>query len=754
MRKLVIAPQEAHQNLLLMYRKDDPFCDVKLLSKSELIRESNYQSDERALVYLINKYQLDDEQAETRLKLIKLIKTPGCNDKTKQLYNIQQELVSQGLLFKNDLFDHELESSEIDVWYYDEKDSEISEIIQQFTVKTPKLTLPTYQCFENNSEELFFVFNKICDLLKSGVMPEQIALFGLSEDDKLIFKRMCENFGLNFNHTYEQKLMDLPYVKQFIADLETKTFEESLESCEQYKEDESYSRFESIVHDYKLGDNPSSIQQHLYLKKFEKTNAVSKLFKEAINVVSEPIGPTGGYLFIINFLQGKFPTITKNNDYLSDTEKQSCGITTSYTKNTANLGYFTNLLQQNCTIFLSYSLRNISGDLLPSPLIGSLNLKKEMVEYDKIYSKKEAVLKFATLQDSVYKYNIYPRELEKFAEHFDSSYRSYDNAVTNVSHYTDFGVVKLSYSSLTTYNECPFKYYLNYIVDLKEIEPSFFATIGQIAHHIFQNIDQSNDFDELYDKALKKYESELGEDDWIYLPRCKDELKKTFDFVKKFESQIDNPSFLREKKLEINLDSNTILQGQLDKVVFSGEHQDCISIYDYKTGRAVFDEPLIEKGFSLQLPIYSLLASYCYPDKTIVGLYIQKSMPVNSVMTDEDVGDETMLLQGVSTDNLQRIETIDSTFGLEQSHFIKGGGCKDGHPKGSANVRNDNWFKEKADLTKQIIIEVSQKIRASNYEIKPKFLKNKIDACKYCPFKDICLHTMGDYEYIKMEKNK
>ena len=94
MKRIVIAPYLAHQNLYEKYRKDDPFCDVKFFSKSSLLKEAYYQYSDEAIIYLIKKYNLDYSLANNYLSYIKKLgDITSNNGKIKHLIDIKNDLL-------------------------------------------------------------------------------------------------------------------------------------------------------------------------------------------------------------------------------------------------------------------------------------------------------------------------------------------------------------------------------------------------------------------------------------------------------------------------------------------------------------------------------------------------------------------------------------------------------------------------------------------------------------------------------------
>lgn len=756
MRKLIIAPKEAHPQLLLKYRKDDPFVDLKLYSKEQFLRELNYQCDERALLYLIDEKGIEPELAEKKLNLIKCIKSEGKSEKTKEIYALQQELIAQNLLFKNDLIGVE-QDFDTDIYYYSQDDVELKNALPHAKFLKDEHEKPGYHVYSSISAELYAVFSEITQLLKAGISPNKINVFGIGEDDELIFKRLVRHFNLNFNNAFGDRLDTVDFARTFLLCLEKVDVDEALEAI-QIPEEEVGEQFKDLVKRYRLTKSPKEYQIDLYKRLFKKAAVVGPKYKEAISFVEAPIAPEDGYLFIVNFKAGLFPSVESDIDYLSDAEKATCGIVTSMQKNTANLGYFTNLLCQNTHIFVSVSERNFAGEILKSPLISVLKLEQLKNKKYPIFSKEEAHLDYALFKDLEHKYNDVRDELYAYENTYSFKYNTYNSQTDPIQFYTDFGVNHLSYSSVKTYCECPFKYYLNYILGLDESEPFFSKTLGLMAHRILEHVSSNKTFDELYDEAFEHFRHEFGEYDWVFMPRIKEEIKKSYEFVKRFESQLTNPKIEREKRFEYEIDPHIKLKGFADKIIFTGPDQDNITIIDYKVGREDFDEDKAKLWLSLQLPTYAYLAKKYYPDKKVLGLFIEK-LTMDSVVkldpTCNDVKDDVPLLQGYFLKDEMRLTSIDKSYGENGSEFIRSLKTKkDGTIGKVSRAKEESWFDEMADIAEKAVKDTSGRIFNNEFNIVPKMVDGKEATCTYCPYNDICHKHIGMYKYLTTGKKE
>ena len=675
MKRIVIAPSEEHRNLYSLYRKDNPFCDVKFYSLESFVSEANYQSDDSALLYLIKEHKFDYSLANEFLKYIKRIKIDiSTNQKIQRIIDLKNELLSKNLLTKNEYFDYEISHAKIDIYFYSEKNKELLNIIKdkdyEFIHQSKKDNPPIYN-FSNNVDELSFVFNKISELISSGVKASDISIFGLSDKDELAFERLKQSYKLNFNGGFTKNYLSKIYVTRFINEVSVVGVDKALEAIGEI-DDETYPEFKIAVEKYRLEGITNKVQSDLYSGVFKKMKLASTKYVDAVNVVSKPIAKENGYLFIVNFVQGKYPPISRDNEFLSDVEKAEIGINTSEEENAANLEQYLEYLWQNANIFVSYSNHNYSEKHYASPLLSRLGIKEgEKIKIHHYFSKNEAELSYANLLDLRRNYLDKNPLLKSFQKSgLKLPYRTYDYRYSFVNHFFDEKVLTLSYSQVKTYCQCKFRYYLDKVLGLDESETTFNQNIGKLAHAIYQRIDEDKSFDELYDEEIAKIEP-ADKYDWVYLRRIKEEIRRSYEYIKSFESRIENPEFYREVKQTISLDPNTKLLGIFDKLITFGDGY--FAIVDYKSGYEEFKEADIQYGLSLQLPTYALIAkeSGKFNNLQLAGLFIQRfvvSKNISCKVSTEQ--DEKPLLRGLFLDEPTVMVKLDSTISKDPSEYI------------------------------------------------------------------------------------
>ena len=100
--KIIICPNEEKMNILDKYSNDEKLYNIKFMTKQEYIDNYYYSYDERALEYLMNKYDYNLDVCKVYLSNLYVIDITKDykNNKLKLLKDIKKELLDNNLLEK------------------------------------------------------------------------------------------------------------------------------------------------------------------------------------------------------------------------------------------------------------------------------------------------------------------------------------------------------------------------------------------------------------------------------------------------------------------------------------------------------------------------------------------------------------------------------------------------------------------------------------------------------------------------------
>ena len=761
-RKIVIAPFEAHRFLFKEYRKVDLFSDVKFLTLDDAINNSTFPLTNESIKFLIKKLSVNYGTAKKYLNIIRLLPLKRTDEKYSMLYSLKDELIKEQLISYNELFSYELANASIDVHYYSKNNPYLKRFLKGYKVNyiendIPQLAIDEYV---NNDEQLISVFDQIEELLSNGVPASKIFIYGLMEDDQTILDRLSKNYNLNVNNAYPMHIIDLAYASSLIYEFKG-DIDELLSRIDEslYKD-----TLVSFFKDYYVEGIEPSLQRMVYLERANSITLLTSIFDEAIRVISKPIIDKDEYVFILNYAQGIVPHSLKDDDVIDDEDKKKLNIPTSEEENVAINEEFAMYLSSLGNIILCYPKQNYSNKLRLSPLASRLDQhikKKDYTSKKKIYSSSEARLEYANILDVKRKYIYIDSLLDSYQKQLSIPYLEYDPSFKGVNHYFMLNAINLSYSQANEFAKCAYRYYLNQVLRLEKSDYPFAMTFGNLVHDVLANIDSDLDYEDLFAHSFKNKAKHFSERDLVFLPRLKDEFKKTFNFIKRFEKQVKCGSFLREKEYVVSLTENISLIGRIDKLIFSGDINDHVTIIDYKSGSESFKEEDLKYGFSMQLPVYSLIFSKHpdFADKSLVGIAIEPLLNDEAKKVyenDEESIEKNLRLNGRFLADLSILYELDGSLdvGTSSKYLTSVGLKKDGSFKSSPSLYSPSNFADIAAIAYEHLLFTGENILSNNFLINPKIIKGKNVSCQYCPFRDICFRTVKQFVFISNEEKE
>lgn len=314
--------------------------------------------------------------------------------------------------------------------------------------------------------------------------------------------------------------------------------------------------------------------------------------------------------------------------------------------------------------------------------------------------------------------------------------------------------LRLSFSGMEEFVNCPFKFFLNHGLRLGKTEPVEFnpANIGTFIHKGLENL-LSGQYDISTDKAVKAAVDKISDDYYnIELADCKNRSKR-FDYLfarakyafegaakniadeiknsdfKPYEFEVDISKFT--KPLELENGYKLMLVGSIDRVDLTDDGY--VKIIDYKSGSQKFSFEKIYNGLSLQLPVYASAILAKSPDYKIAAMYYLKvGVATAPDLSFVPISDEQYRQQ------LDKYYTRDGIFCDDQSAVSK----LDKREEFLSSIKKDRLIGEQKikaliDFTNDKIRQTGKGITLGNTNISPICHKD-IDTCKYCDYASIC----------------
>lgn len=754
---LIVCPNAEKVKILDHISQDKNLYNIKFMTKEEYKHNYYFSYDEKALHYLLTKYDYNLDVAKVYLKNLYVIDTNKIyqSPKLNFLKDLKKELNEKGLLIYNPLFKEYIKNKQLFVKnYYDLEKYEEEMLNTKVEIPPVKLNKEVTEC-QTLEEEVNTVCLRIISLLNNGVDINKIYLTNISNDYFYTLKKLFSYYKIPLNIDMKNSIYGTKVVKDF---LETKELD-----LENKSKAIINRKLVNILSQLSTLDEESSAYQKIlvdklkntYLPPKKKTNAISikDLYTETFS--------SDEYVFVLGFNQDILPKMEKDISYINDSIKEEVPLYKTAYLNRRNKETLIYLLSKIDNLYLSYKLSSPFSNFYKSSLITDLNLKvitpaTDLLTSSNIYNK----LRLAEKLDMYHLYGEIDDMLKTLASSYKIPYNTYSNAFTGIKNDTYLTnlpyPLKLSYTSLNAYNECSFKYYIKYVLKLDKYEDNFAAFIGSMYHKILQLYKKTNfNFEEEYRAYLETRTLSLKEK--LLLIRIKKDLISLIKQLQQQELLTGFNEALYEKKIDIDLDKpvSVVFTGTIDKIMYYKKVEDTyFSLVDYKTGFIDTHIEPMKYGLHMQLPVYLYLIHYSkvFANPIFTGIFYQNILfnyPTWSPKkTKDEIYKENLMLQGYTTDDTSILARFDSTF--EKSEYIKSMSYTEekGFGTYAKTISNDLLY-DLITYTKDHISQKADDILAAKFDINPKVYAGKNIACEFCQFKDLCFMKEKDQLYLE-----
>ena len=754
MNKIVICPNEEKLNILEKLEKNRNLHNIKFMTIKEFIDNYYFSYTEEALFYLMKKYNYNIDVAKVYLKNLYFIdiNKDYKNKKLLFLRNLKIELLENNLLIVNNIFKEYIKDKEIEVKNYYDLDKYIEKDLGYTTeISTYSLNIKAHE-FNSIEREVEYICVEIRKLLDRGIDINNIFLTNVSDEYNYILSKLFSYYNIPINILFKDSIYGTITVNEFLKS-------KSLDLDDQSKLVIN-KKIISILEELVNIDDKDPIYEELLKDKLKSTYLPNKMLDKAVNIkdLSSYTFSDDDYVFCLGFNLDSLPKTYKDIEYISDKDKEEVDLYDTTYLNKREKEKTIYLLSRIKNLTITYKLSTPFQKFYPSSLINDYNLEviKEheiSLEYSESYNK----IKLGEYLD---KYNLYGEKddnLELLYSNYDINYNSYDNQFTGIDKDTYIENIsyplRLSYTSLNSYNECKFKYYINQVLKLNDFTDTFQTFIGGMYHYILTLYRKDNfDLDYEFKNYLEKRDLSLKEK--LLLVKIKKDLITLIEVLK--EQQLltgyDNDLYEKRAIIEIRKDISVEFIGFIDKIMYYKNMDDTyFSIIDYKTGTIDTNIELMKYGLHAQLPTYLYLINYSdiVSNPIFTGIYYQNILfnyPTWSKKLDKELKDR-YLLKGYSTDNIDILERFDPTY--EDSKYIKS--MKYNPEKGFGTYTkliDDDTMINMVKYMDNHIKNKTNEILEGDFEIDPKIYDGKNISCKFCEFKDLCFMSNSNLKYL------
>lgn len=335
-------------------------------------------------------------------------------------------------------------------------------------------------------------------------------------------------------------------------------------------------------------------------------------------------------VIICDFNESFIPKKSVKDKFLSTKIKEKINLPTSFDREMLQKYYYKRLLDGSSNLFISYvssdtnQISRFANELFPNHIESKIN-------------------------DNSYKHILYNNHQ---IIHFD------ENLIEKI----DLTKLEWSASSLKIFLQCKRKFYLQYILKIKEhnlsLKPKAFE-LGDIIHTILEKYYTVNDSsNELSYEKIEELFNQYKSDNPFLILDLEVWKKKLYDFYLYDLERLKNRKILDlEKKFNIVFDGIK-LKGVIDRV---DKYDNIYEIIDYKTSSSLKVDTArnYEKSVDFQLEFYYLAAQELYKTDTINSYYYDLH---NTKLIEEITLDKKLELLCEKFDEIKELSKNEITF--------------------------------------------------------------------------------------------
>ena len=763
---ILLVPSNIKDKLLDYINENKLLLNIKFMSFNELKKGLLFDYDNKSINALMNKHNISYSLAKYYINNLYYIDNDHYeSDKLNKLVEMKQYLNDNNLLIKDSIFIDLLKSkSKLYVYGFDyvtKFNKYLLNLSKQY-IDVEELDKPEHN-YEHQvlkaqtmEDEIIYVAEEISKLIKDGVSLDKIFITGVDDEYSFTLRRIFKAYNIPYFIKNENILYDTAIAKYFFNNLDNNA-EALLDKIKiKYNTNNNeynrviYDKLFSLVNKYYWASNINDVKDMMIEEAITTTlPSVHMEHEITLTNIYDNLFNDDEYVFMMNFNQGIYPKIVKDEDYIDDSIKPDF---LEQTKE-LNVEYKETLIKiikniKNLTI--TYKLSSLFGEYLPSYLVN--DYFKEPVEIPNMVSKYSDDINkilYAKKLDNLVKFKQEDELLPTLNNTYNIDYDKYDNSFDGLT--TKMDNLKYSYSSMSNYFKCPFRFYCNNILYLDEFSRNINTFIGSLFHEVLDKcLNSDNDIDKVYDSFIEtnnnlpdddKNKLILNNKDKYFVEKLREEMHIIMDIINEQYSHIDHidkeshEELIEKRANELNLNTkvNAIVKGIVDKTIVVNNN---VFVIDYKTGTSdKIDRKTFEYGLHIQLPIYMYLLEVVNPELNVAGIYLQHILTGNN-KKEKNKTQIDKRIKELKLDGIYNPDYID----------LLGKDSMTAHA--TRTYTNDDKEGIKSTI-KNLIEECINNTCDSKFDISPINVNDKQeDGCEYCNFKDVCYKRYYQYRYV------
>lgn len=631
-KEYIFIGESSYKNILLSYKSNNPSKNISYIDKNEFIKNITFDySDNTLIKYIIHNYNYDYLKSKELLKLLALIdieesnKIVGINKEIRDVINIKKDLINKGLISKeyNELslthYNKENRNNiEIILFEINELDSEFLSLLNRLNIDISKrinfINLDSeninevfkdkYLIFKNTIKEFHYLFSEIKRMIqKERIDPSKIVVY-MKEVNPFYLRYFEELYAIKTNYKKEIPLLFNSVLTNFLEEIYSSGKIEKLPLLEENNgpKNDFILILNNVIEYFELDSIKDFNSAFLSLKEIlnELTKKEEKENVETIKIItSYKYLNDDEYLFVLDFVHNSIYQENKDNKVISDISLEKLKLNTSYKNNLINRRKALYFCSFNNVKMFSRRKLHLDDTLFDSQFVNEFNLKGEEVPFNTngLYTNKA----LEALKTSIFD----EKNLNESKEIL--SYKKYDKSFKSFNF--DKGE-SFSLSLISSYDSCPFKFYVDKYLKVDKSEYEFSAKIGTLFHEVIEKYFISRyqeSIDKLYKEAYLKMEKDFDEKEkmilkYSILPKFIESVEKVLedyklDEIKSFEDEV-----ILQIPYEVDGKISTI-NGRADLKINYNDGK--YSIIDFKTGNVKNYKFADGDRTKIQLPLYA-----------------------------------------------------------------------------------------------------------------------------------------------------
>ena len=456
---IVLAPYGIRSNIIKK-REEYYNYNIKFMTLEEFVKRYTFDYDNKTIYYLMKEYNIKYSTALVYLDNLYYISDKIDNDKMSKLKEIKEYLDSNNLLIYDDLFRSYVKKNKVYIYGYDYINKYYLSVIKDLDYEVIEYKYNNYDIdniyeFNYIDEEVIFVIDRICDLLRNGVSINKIRLI-ISNEYRSVIYRLFKIYNIPIS-VRKRSIYSIREVKNVLDNLDN--VEEVLLNI--YNE-EVKSKVIKVLNRYSFIKDKSSASE-LIINDLKNTYLEEDTTGIKVSSIDDYFDDDT-YVFLLGFNKENIPMLYKDQEYFSDKDKNILGYDSSNELNINKRIEVIRKLHNIKNLTISYKLNDSNGVYTSSDLLLGVNI---INDYKHKYINSDMMNKIflANSLDDLVKYNVKDEDLDLLSSNYDIPYMNYDNSYNKIDKdklykYLDNKLV-LSYTALENYYKCSFKYYLN-----------------------------------------------------------------------------------------------------------------------------------------------------------------------------------------------------------------------------------------------------------------------------------------------------